>query len=700
MSQINVKINGNDYQFDEAYTIIQACEIIGVEIPRFCYHKRLKIAGNCRMCLVEVVGAPKPVASCAINITNNMIINTLGEKVEAMRKGVMEFLLINHPLDCPICDQGGECDLQDQAFKYGRGYSSFEEDKRAVEEKNFGPLIKTNMTRCIQCMRCVRFIRDIAGVNELGTINRGEDLEIINAVKGSVRSEVSGNIIDLCPVGALTNKPYAYTARPWELKHIPSIDLADGMGSNIFLDVKGSEVMRILPRENDFVNEEWISDRTRFQYDGLRYQRLGEPYLRDSKDGRLKMITWSEAFQVLKDKLKLANPKKIAAIAGQTADFESIFLLKKIFEELGSDNLDFRQDGSWLPIEHKEICYFNSTFDGLEDCDFVLFIGCDIRNSAPVLNLRINRLKQENCLKTAMIGHEYNFNYENIYLGDECEILEEIFNEKNKICEILKSSKKPMIILGEDVLRSRDLRDYAFYWSLKISEKFGFIQYEGERLIWNGFNFLGSNAQRGSVLLAEFMPKDRSRNVLNEIYSGEHLEVLFLLNADELRFSEINVDFVIYQGHHGDEGARNADLILPGMVFSEKDAFYVNIEGRVQKAFKAVSIPPSNSKKDLQILLELYNSISNQKEFFDDESFYEFLEKLIPNFKSENIGEILEQKIDYQNLISKLQKPEKFHGKILKKIRSEKWNHFKTNSILRNSPLMNECSKMSDKIFG
>lgn len=697
MNQINIKINGNDYQFDEAYTIIQVCDMIGIEIPRFCYHKRLKIAGNCRMCLVEVVGAPKPVASCAVNISNNMIINTIGEKVESMRKGVMEFLLINHPLDCPICDQAGECDLQDQAFKYGRGVSSFLEEKRAIEEKNFGPLIKTNMTRCIQCMRCVRFIQDVAGVNELGTLNRGENLEIINAIKGALNSEVSGNIIDLCPVGALTNKPYAYTARPWELKHVPSIDLSDGMGSNIFLDVRGADVMRILPRENDFINEEWISDRTRFQYDGLKYQRLSQPYLRDHSDGRLKIISWAKAFEILVNKIKLADQKKIAALVGQTSDFESIFLLKKIFEKLGSDNLDFRKSDSFLPVENKEICLFNSRFDGLEDCDFILFIGCDLRNSAPVLNLRINRLKKENGLKTALIGHKYNFNYENIYLGGNSSILEEIFNDENEICEILKSSKKPIIIIGEDSTISKELSDYIFYWSLKIAEKFGIFQYENENLIWNGFNFLSQDAQTGSAILADFNSKEK-KHILNELYSGLSLEVLFLLNFDEIDFSKIKADFVIYQGHHGDEGARNADLILPGMAFSEKDGFYVNTEGRAQKAFKAVSIPPSNSKKDLDILLEVYNLIAEEdKEFSDENSFYDFLVKSFPNLSSKNLGEVISKDSNYIDIIKKMQIPLKPND--LRIQRNKNFDHFKKNSILKNSPIMNECSKMSQNLF-
>ncbi len=690
MNLINVKINGQDYQFDKPYTIIQACEIIGIEIPRFCYHKRLKIAGNCRMCLVRVASSPKPVASCAFNITNNMVIETDTDEVNKMRENVMEFLLINHPLDCPICDQGGECDLQDQAFKYGKGYSEFKEEKRVVEEKNFGPLIKTNMTRCIHCARCIRFMDDIAMHNELGTINRGENLEIINAIDGMIRSEVSGNIIDLCPVGALTGKPYAYTARSWELNHVQSIDLTDGMGSNIFLDVRESQVMRILPRENDFINEEWISDKARFHYDGIRYQRIGQPYIRDNSTRKLKPISWNDAISVIVSKLDLSKPSRVGSIIGQTADLESIIMMKKIFDKIGSNNLDFRSDLSYFSHKFHDLFRFNSSFDGLENSDFCMIIGANIRFSAPVLNLRINRLISENNLKLCVLGEKYNTSNQYEYLGNDSSVLEEIFkNEAHPIHQKFLNSKNPIIIFGEDILQNQELAQYNLYWMMKIAEKFGLISKNNEKF---DINFLSSYAHTGSAVLSGFFSDE---NMLLKMKNGFNFDVLFLLCSDEIDFSNIKSNFIIYQGHHADISARHSDLILPGLCYSEKDALYVNIEGRLQKAQRAVSLIPSHSKKDVEILIEIHNKLSSSinSKISKDDLYFEINQ----NYQLNSINSDI--KFNFNDFINEYEIYKNSGNYKIHRSGFYNKNFYKTSPILRNSPIMDECSKLYKDIF-
>jgi NADH-quinone oxidoreductase subunit G len=737
MNLINIEINGQKYSFDKAYTIIQACDIIGIEIPRFCYHKRLNIAGNCRMCLVKINTSIKPVASCAINIANNMIIDTMSDDVRNIRKSIMEFLLINHPLDCPVCDEGGECDLQDQAFKYGKGFSEFIDEKRIVEDKDFGVLIKTSMTRCIQCMRCVRFMDDVFGSAQLGTINRGENLEIVSSHKGKILSEVSANIIDLCPVGALTNKPYSHKARSWELSHIPSIDLTDSMGCNIFVDVKGSSVMRILPRENNAINEEWISDRARFHYDGLSLQRISKPYLKDRKTNKFSQISWLKALEILNTKLMLVDPKRTFAFVGPTQDFESIYMLKKIFQAIGCENIDFRSDDSYFPVQYPEICRFNTGFEGLEESDFCLIIGSNIRKSAPILNLRLRRLFVENNLDIFIIGPKYNLNYDYNHVSQSVNALEKIYyyDENDainsdddillKFSNSLKSSVKPVIIIGDDIFKeSREVVEYILYWIFKINEKYkNIIQFkfessddylEKEKIVsWNGINCLSSDAHCGSSVLAEFFMKHErlgSANLLSQIYNNKEdslfkkeIDLLFLLNFDNIDFSKINSDFTVYQGHSADVGCENADLILPSLSYVEKEAFYINMELRAQKAYKAVSISPIGARKDLHILLDIYNKITQNKEYLTEKDFYEKIYQDFSCLNHNNLGKFIFNKdFKYEEIFNKLSEYYLNNIKNLDfnfEIQHKKYNFFRTNSILKNSNLMKELEKIEEEIF-
>ncbi|MCE3233416.1 MAG: nqo3, partial [Rickettsiaceae bacterium] len=483
-------VNGKEIEFEKGMTVLQACEIAGEEIPRFCYHERLKIAGNCRMCLVQIEGGPpKPAASCAMPAGEGMKVHTNTPMVKKAREGVMEFLLMNHPLDCPICDQGGECDLQDQAMAYGVGKSRYHEEKRAVKDKYMGPLVETHMTRCIHCTRCVRFLEDVSGITELGAVNRGEHMEITTYVEKSLTSELSGNIIDLCPVGALTSKPYAFKARPWELRKVETIDVMDAVGSNIRVDARGREVMRILPRLNEDVNEEWISDKTRFCYDGLKLQRLDKPYVRIN--GKLTPVSWHEAYKEVAAKLKDAEPSSIAAIAGDQADCESMFALKNLMEKLGSRNIDCRQDGAKTGTDTRASYLFNTSIAGIEKADLCLIVGTNPRWDAPIINARIRKASLNNSLKISYIGEESNdFTYPIQHLGTDVKALEAVLNGKSDFSTRLKDANNPMIIIGSSVLARQD-GEHILYVAQQIADKYGFIKED-----WNGFNVLQNVASR------------------------------------------------------------------------------------------------------------------------------------------------------------------------------------------------------------
>lgn len=589
-----LKVNGKEVEFEQGMTILQACELAGAEVPRFCYHERLKIAGNCRMCLVQVEGGPpKPAASCAMPAADGMIVHTDTPMVKKAREGVMEFLLMNHPLDCPICDQAGECDLQDQAMAYGRGKSRYEENKRAVKDKYMGPLVKTQMTRCIHCTRCVRFLEDVAGVYELGGIGRGEHMEISTYVEKSLTSELSGNIIDLCPVGALTSKPYAFKARSWELQKTETIDVLDAVGSNIRVDSRGREVMRILPRLNEDVNEEWISDKTRFACDGLKVQRLDKPYIR--KNGKLVAASWDEAIALVAEKLLKAG-RNSAAIMGDMMDCESMLALKELMLSVDSHNIDCRQDGVKIGEGDRGSYLFNSTIAEIEEADAILIVGCNPRIEAPLVNSRI-RKASINGAKIAYIGADVKLNYSVENLGASARILEEILNDSHEFSKVLASSERPAVIIGYDAL----LRDDALNILCEvqnIAEKYNMVK-EG----WHGFNVLHRAASRVGGLDLGIIPSrggKTTKEILAASETGE-IEVLYLLGADEINLSPSKKAFVIYQGHHGDKGAHMADVILPGAAYTEKEGTYVNLEGRVQRGYMAVQ-PPGEAKADWQII--------------------------------------------------------------------------------------------------
>ena len=588
-------VNDVEVEVENGSTVLHACEAAGVEVPRFCYHDRLSIAGNCRMCLVDMERAPKPIASCAMPAGDGMVIRTDTDRVKKAREGVMEFLLINHPLDCPICDQGGECDLQDQAMGYGHDGSRFEENKRAVENKHMGPLISTVMTRCIHCTRCVRFATQVAGVPELGAIGRGENVEITTYLEKNLASELSANVIDLCPVGALTSRPYAFTARPWELNKTESIDVMDAVGSNIRVDARGSQVMRVLPRLHEDVNEEWISDKTRYAIDGLRRQRLDQPYLRGA-NGSLHPASWDDAFKAMAAKLKKAKSSTIAAIAGNLADAESMFALKTLMQRLGSVNIDCRQDGAKIGGSRGGYL-FNSTIAGIDDADALLIIGSNPREEAAVLNARIRRNWLATGMPVGVVGVDSDLTYDSKHLGDDSAILSAILGGSHKFSTVLKRAKRPMIIIGMGAL-SREDGAAILATTRQIAETYGVVA-KG----WNGFNVLHNAAARVGGLDMGFIPGKGGLDVEGMYKAAENkkLDFVWLLGADEVDMDRLSNTFVVYQGHHGDKGAHGAEVVLPGAAYTEKDGIYVNTEGRVQYANRA-AYPPGEAREDWAII--------------------------------------------------------------------------------------------------
>jgi NADH-quinone oxidoreductase subunit G len=592
-------IDGKLIEVEDGLTLIQACEQAGVEIPRFCYHERLSIAGNCRMCLVEVVGSPKPVASCAMGVNDlppnkdgsPKVINTRSPMVKKAREGVMEFLLINHPLDCPICDQGGECDLQDQAMAYGFGASRFDENKRAVEEKYLGPLIKTHMTRCIHCTRCVRFMTEVAGVEELGAIGRGEDMEITTYLEHGLASELSANVNDLCPVGALTHRPWAFIYRPWELRKTESVDVMDAVGSNIRVDARGREVLRILPRNNDAVNEEWISDKTRYVADGLKVQRLDRPYIR--KNGRLEPAGWDETLALVGARLKAAKPQRIAAIAGDLAGAEEMFALKDLLGRLGCGNIDCRQDGGKLDPRLGRASYlFNSTIQGIERADAILLVGTNPRLEAAVLNARIRKRWRQAGVAVGLIGQQVDLTYPCEYLGGGPQTLAEVLDGRHSFAGVLKAAQRPLVIVGAAAAARAD--GLAV---LSAAAKVALDAAGGKEAGWTPFNVLHCAAGRVGGLDLGFVPDNGGLDLMG-------LDVAYLLGADEIDMKRLGGAFVVYQGSHGDAGAERADVVLPGSAYTEKSATYVNIEGRAQTTARA-AFPPGDAKEDWAIIRAL-----------------------------------------------------------------------------------------------
>lgn len=619
-------VDGIEVEVEAGATILQACEQAGAEIPRFCYHERLSIAGNCRMCLVDVERAAKPIASCAMPAAEAMVVSTTSERVQKARKGVMEFLLVNHPLDCPICDQGGECDLQDQAMGYGGDSSRYEEHKRSVTEKHMGPLIKTVMTRCIHCTRCVRFATEVAGVPDLGAIGRGESVEITTYLEKTLASELSANVIDLCPVGALTSRPYAFVARPWELSKIESIDVMDAMGSNTRIDARGSQVMRVLPRLNEDINEEWISDKARYAIDGLRTQRLDKPYLRGS-DGRLHPASWEDCFSAIAGKMKKLKPHQMAAIAGDQIDAEAMFALKSLFDKIGSPHIDCRQDEAKLSAKNRVSYLFNTTIAGIDQADALLIIGSNPRLEAPVMNARIRKRYLAHRLPIAYIGPEMDLSYPAKSLGEDPSIIANIAAGEHPFAKILQQAKNPMLILGMGALRRDDgqailglAHDIA-----KMSDM--------NNAQWNGFNVLHLAASRVAGLDMGFVPAKGGKGVGEILKASEQGEIklVWLLGADEIDMARVEKSFVIYQGHHGDAGAKAADVILPGAAWTEKEGLYVNFEGRVQLASRAI-FPPGEAKEDWAIIRALSQRVNKTLAFDTHAALRSAMIEAVPAF--------------------------------------------------------------------
>lgn len=590
---VSVTVDGKSVSVPVGSTILQACEQVGAEVPRFCYHDRLSIAGNCRMCLVEVERSPKPVASCAMPVMPGMNIKTNSDVAKKAREGVMEFLLVNHPLDCPICDQGGECDLQDQSMAFGSDRGRFVDTrfagKRAVEDKNIGPLVKTIMTRCIHCTRCIRFGSEVAGVDDLGTTGRGGSMQVGTYIEKMFASELSGNVIDLCPVGALTSKPYAFTARPWELRRTDSVDVMDAVGSNIVVNTRGDEVMRIIPRMNDDVNEEWISDKTRFAYDGLKRQRLTTPYVKDAA-GNLTAADWSTALEAVADKMRGCSGDDIAAIAGPFADTESLVAMKDLLNRLNSENVFTEQNfpAAAGSTDLRSNYLLNSTIAGIEEADLVLVVGCNPRFEAPLVNTRLRKAFLHNELKVAVLGDKVDLTYEYDHIGNKASDLTALSSGSHAFSQALKAAKRPMIIVGASALQRKDA-DHIFAKAVELASSLK--AEEG----WKVLNVLHTAASQVGAMDVGYKPLSSA--------SGKR-KVTFLLGADGVTKKDVEGSFVVYQGSHGDQGAHLADVILPGAAYTEKDSTYVNTEGRAQSTRRAVT-PPGQAREDWQIIRAL-----------------------------------------------------------------------------------------------
>lgn len=607
-----LKVDGKEIEVPDHFTLLQACEEAGAEVPRFCFHERLSVAGNCRMCLVEVKGGPpKPAASCAMGVRDLRPgpngeapeVFTTTPMVKKAREGVMEFLLINHPLDCPICDQGGECDLQDQAMAFGIDSSRYSENKRAVEDKYIGPLVKTIMNRCIHCTRCVRFTTEVAGITELGLIGRGEDAEITTYLEQAMTSELQGNVVDLCPVGALTSKPFAFTARPWELNKTESIDVMDAVGSAIRVDTRGREVMRILPRINEEINEEWISDKTRFIWDGLKTQRLDRPYVR--KDGRLQPATWAEAFGAVQTAVAKTSGDRIGAIAGDLASVEEMFALRELMASLGSKNIDCRQDGSQLDPSLGRASYlFNPTIEGIEQADALLIVGANPRLEAAVLNARIRKRWRMDNFPIGVIGEQAELRYGYEYLGAGTDTLSGLANGSISFVETLRKAERPMIIIGQGALSRADGLAVLSAVSA-LAEQVGAVKAD-----WNGLAVLHTAAARVGGLDLGFVPGEGGKNAAEMLSCTD---VLFLLGADEMDFSK-KTAFTVYIGSHGDNAAHVADVILPGATYTEKSGTWVNTEGRVQMGNRA-GFAPGDAREDWAILRALSDVLGSKLPF-------------------------------------------------------------------------------------
>jgi len=675
-------VDGKEIDVPAEYTLLQACEAAGAEIPRFCYHERLSIAGNCRMCLVEVKGGPKPVASCAWGVRDCRPgpkgeppeISTRSPMVKKAREGVMEFLLINHPLDCPICDQGGECDLQDQAMGYGVDTSRFAENKRAVEDKYLGALVKTSMNRCIQCTRCVRFSAEVCGAPEMGATGRGEDMEITTYLESALTSELQGNLVDICPVGALTSKPYAFAARPWELGKTQSIDVMDGVGSAIRIDTRGREVMRILPRVNEAVNEEWISDKTRHIVDGLRTQRLDRPYIREN--GQLRAASWQEAFAAIVAKAGRIDGKRIGAIAGDLAAVEEMFALKELLAKCNSANLAVQGGAAFDPKAGRASYIFNPTIAGIDQADALLIIGSNPRKEAAVLNARIRKRWRSGALKIGVIGARADMTYTHDYVGAGTDSLSELAAGKHSFADVLKGAKNPIVLVGAGALARQD-GPAMLALAAKLAMDFGAVK-DG----WNGFGVLHESASRVGALDIGFGAGGLSAAQMSTFGT---LDVLFLLGADEIKPADGT--FVVYIGTHGDRGAHRADVILPGAAYTEKQGLYVNTEGRVQMANRA-AFPPGDAREDWAIIRALSDVLGKKLPFDSLGALRQAIFKAVPHLMRVDQIEA-GNAADLKTIAGKGGNLDKTPFKATIE------DFYLTNPIARASAVMAECSRLA-----
>ncbi|MFL2886758.1 MAG: NADH-quinone oxidoreductase subunit NuoG [Candidatus Pelagibacter sp.] len=664
---LKLKVNDTEIEIEEGLTVLQACEQVGVEIPRFCYHEKLSIAGNCRMCLVEMEKSPKPIASCAMPAADGMVIKTNTEKVEKSRKGVMEFLLANHPLDCPVCDQGGECDLQDQSMFYGIDKSRFKENKRYVPEKFMGPLIKTQMTRCIHCTRCIRFSTEVAGVPELGAIGRGENMEITTYLEKAMESEMSANVIDLCPVGALTSKPYVFEARPWELKKTESIDVMDAVGSNIRIDTYGWEVKRILPRINEEINEEWISDKTRYACDGLKNQRLDSPYCKIKK--KFEKISWSEAYSKIFEKISSTHSDKISGITGDMTNMETMFSIKEFFEKtIKSKNLDSRNENFYVNTNSRNNYIFNSKIEGIEESDLIVLIGTNPRYEATILNSRIRKAYLKNNIEIFSLGDLGDVTYPYTVLDNSTKTINDIINNKSIISDNINKSQKPIFIIGQSLFKMNsamfvfeELKKYLFL-SNKINDN------------WNSLNILSNNASTVGSYDLEILSSKNGKNITLEKIKKNEFEVIFLFGQDNLKFKKKN-EFIIYIGSHGDRGAEIADIILPGAAYTEQDGYFTNLEGKMQKAYKA-SYPPGDAKEDWQIINELSASLKRKSLYKNKDELENAMLNYLKLHKDKNDFDI--PKYEFVEEIIDVDEIDYYHS----------------NSIARSSKTMTECKNL------
>jgi len=678
-----ITVNNKEIEFENGMTVLQACELAGAEIPRFCYHERLSIAGNCRMCLVEMEKSSKPIASCAMPATEGMKIKTNTEKVEKARKGVMEFLLANHPLDCPVCDQGGECDLQDQSLYYGFDKSRFKENKRKVKDKYMGPLIKTIMTRCIHCTRCVRFATEVAGVTEIGAIGRGENMEITTFLEKSMESELSANVIDLCPVGALTSKPYAFEARPWELKKTETIDVMDAVGSNIRVDTYGWEVKRILPRLNEEINEEWISDKTRYACDGLLKQRIDKPFKREN--GKLIECSWDEALNIVGSKIKETDKNQIGFHAGDMLSMETINSLKEFAKKLSIPNYEFREKPFYLNSDNKMNYIFNSSIKGIEESDCIVLIGTNPRHEATMLNARIRKAFVAKKIPIISFGDPGDLTYDYTNAGNSTEDIKKLLNKENETSKILLNSKKPIVIIGESALELESAK-FILQGIKKLLKENNFINDN-----WNAFNVLLQNASSVGAIDLGFFEKDNSFNFFNKLKNNE-FKLLYFVGSDNLDFVKSN-EFIIYQGSHGDRMAQIADVILPSPAYTEQNGLFINLEGRLQKSNKS-TYPPGSSKEDWKIFNLILNNLK------EDEKFKNFVE-----LRTDTISKI-KNHTDFDLLPKKTIQDLKFEtGSFINEpIYVNEIDYYFSNSIARSSKTMSDCraarSKKLNKITG